>query len=236
MRPCSLMRRAVALLGACAAATAADVDARLVASIEATLALYPAVPESAEAVARYLGGVLWRPATSVLVYEGRLFADARFLAAEKHRKHANFMASVLHHERVPNVGYAFSGNSTGECPADVGVAPCWVIAKTRGYGQRGVLVPNPSPRAAASQRPAPLAGRSSAPGAPPGTFRTSATGRRCGATCARARRRGRSVAGTRARSGGATSPAGCTRRPRRPRAASARRARTSLGTTRAWRR
>ena len=134
------MRPLASALVVVALARASDLDARLVASVEATLALYPALPKSTEAVARYLGGVLWRPATSVLVFEGKLYADARFLAAsEKNRKHANFMASVLHHERVRNVAsrrgvaraaagenaparrrYVFSGNSTGECPADVG--------------------------------------------------------------------------------------------------------------------
>lgn len=138
------MRLLARLLVVGAAAAASDFDGRMIAALEETLRRYPALPKSTEAVARYLDDVLWRPTSSVLVYEGRLFADRRFLdASEKNRKHANFMASVLRREHVRNVAYVFSGNSTGECAADTGIAPCWVIAKARGHAQRGVLVPNP---------------------------------------------------------------------------------------------
>ncbi|KAH8076909.1 hypothetical protein JL720_10207 [Aureococcus anophagefferens] len=117
------------------------------ASLEASLAQYPAVPKSTEAVSRYLAGVLFAPTFSVLVYEGRLFVDRRFLGAEKNRKHANFVASALAHEHVHNAAYFFSGNSTGLCDRDrdrdAPVAPCLVIAKVAGPGMRGVLVPNP---------------------------------------------------------------------------------------------
>ena len=128
---------------------AADLDfhARMQASLEASLAQYPAVPKSTEAVSRYLAGVLFAPTFSVLVYEGRLFVDRRFLGAEKNRKHANFVASALAHEHVHNAAYFFSGNSTGLCDRDrdrdAPVAPCLVIAKVGGHGMRGVLVPNP---------------------------------------------------------------------------------------------
>ena len=225
------MRRGLGLLlcGAAVAGGLGDLEARLVASVEATLARYPPVGKSTEAVARFLAGSLWGslPAAGALVYDGKLVVDRRFLRLEKNRKHANLVASFLAHEALPNAAYVFSGNSTGECGIDDGRRPCLVIAKARGHGQRGLLTPNPSPAAS------PAAAPKGRPPPPPGTSRTWTTGRWCGSTCGRARRRGRSPAGTRASSGGATSSTGGTHRACR---AAARRARTSSGTTRASRR
>ncbi|KAH8051083.1 hypothetical protein JL720_15240 [Aureococcus anophagefferens] len=121
-----------------------DFHARMQASFEASLAQYPAVPKSTEAVSRYLAGVLFAPTFSVLVYEGRLFVDRRFLGAEKNRKHANFVASALAHEHVHNAAYASAATRLGLCDRDrdAPVAPCLVIAKVAAR-MRGVLVPNP---------------------------------------------------------------------------------------------
>ena len=145
--PSVMIMKAVLLLPLLRCAADLDFHARMQASLEASLAQYPAVPKSTEAVSRYLAGVLFAPTFSVLVYEGRLFVDRRFLGAEKNRKHANFVASALAHEHVHNAAYFFSGNSTGLCDRDrdrdAPVAPCLVIAKVGGHGMRGVLVPNP---------------------------------------------------------------------------------------------
>ena len=114
-----------------------DFDAVMLESLRGTLQAYPAVPKSTEKVARYLSKVVppAAPSDNVLIYEGRLIVDKRFLKLEKNRKHANFMASVLKHEVLRNVAYVFSGNSTGECTGDStsapGPTPCFVIAKSQ---------------------------------------------------------------------------------------------------------
>ena len=111
---------------------------------------YPRLQRSgAGPVARHVAELLREREDAVLVYGGRVVVDRRFLKLEKNRKHANMLASILHHDKgsLGNAAYIFTGNSTGECSRDLdnapGPSPCLIIAKVAGAQQRGVLVPNP---------------------------------------------------------------------------------------------
>lgn len=123
-----------------------DVDARVVKALQRSLEPYPR-HTTTSAATLYVRDVLASPESAVLVYEGNVVVDRRFLRAEKNRKHANFLASIVAKTGLQNTAYAFSGNSTGHCGRDMGTTrapyPCLVIAKALGEAQRGILVPNP---------------------------------------------------------------------------------------------
>ncbi|KAJ1452525.1 hypothetical protein M885DRAFT_526895 [Pelagophyceae sp. CCMP2097] len=100
---------------------------------------------SPEAVLRR---VLWVPKETVLILDNRVFVDAKFLSASKHAAHLTFAASVAQRITLPNVAYLFSGGTRGAKRCTRGFAdevdlPYAVITKMSGYGQCGVLVPNP---------------------------------------------------------------------------------------------
>ena len=135
------------LVGCVARSRSSDFQARIRASLEESLARYPAVENSTEDAARHMKSLLFEKKYSVLVYEGRIIVDRRFLEGGKNAKHVNVVASMLARGSLPNAAYFFSGESTGWCDVDkVGrpaVSPCLVIAKVAGHGMRGVLAPNP---------------------------------------------------------------------------------------------
>ena len=91
-----------------------------------------------------LSSVLWRKRESVLVLDGRVIVDRSFLDHSKHPAHVVQVASANEIERLPNAAYVFSGGTRGVkrsgCKARF---PLAVITKMNGYGQCGVLVPNP---------------------------------------------------------------------------------------------
>ena len=124
-----------------------EVDARIRKALKRSLEPYPRAETKDDAV-RYVRDVLSFPERAVLVYDGRVVVDRRFLRQEKNQKHANFLASIVAKRKsVKNAAYAYSGNSTGFCGRDMGAErapyPCLIIAKAYGTKQPGVLVPNP---------------------------------------------------------------------------------------------
>ena len=62
----------------------------------------------------YLRQVLWRRKDTILIYEGRIYADRHLLENDKARKHMNFMASLGKRVPLPNIAYLIQLRSTGQ--------------------------------------------------------------------------------------------------------------------------
>ena len=109
-----------------------EVDARIREALKRSLEPYPRAETKDDAV-RYVRDVLSFPERAVLVYDGRVVVDRRFLRQEKNQKHANFLASIVAKRKsVKNAAYAYSGNSTGFCGRHMGAM--LPLASTRARG------------------------------------------------------------------------------------------------------
>ena len=101
------------LAAACAYDQHKEVDARIRKALKKSLEPYPK-GESKDDAIHYVRDVLSFPESAVLVYDHHVIVDRRFLRQEKHRKHVNFLASIVAKQKsIKNAAYAFSGNSTG---------------------------------------------------------------------------------------------------------------------------
>ena len=101
---------------------------------------------------RFLRSYLWDPLSSVLILDGKMIVDKRFLEGNnnKCKKHAGFVVSMLAEfhtssasgkRGLPNSAYKFSTSSIGEEKGKER-EPWFVMAKDT-IDRAGVLIPNP---------------------------------------------------------------------------------------------
>lgn len=84
---------------------------------------------------------------AVWIFRGRVFVHRAYLGEMKRELHLRFLTSVLRNhpsakKEIGNTVYAFDEGASGPSRCD-GSLPALAIAKKRGDGQCGVLVPNP---------------------------------------------------------------------------------------------
>ncbi|KAH8091555.1 hypothetical protein JL720_5865 [Aureococcus anophagefferens] len=148
MRPAA-SRAAPWLWLAAAARVASPFSTRaMYAELDRSLERYAAV-ESADAAFAYLKDLIERPEHSyhntLFVLDGVVYCDRRFLATDKNNKHVAMVGSLAAlGVDPPNVVYRFIYGAEGYNKGDaLARHPVLVIAKYDGYGDAGVLAPNP---------------------------------------------------------------------------------------------
>ena len=148
MRPAA-SRAAPWLWLAAAARVASPFSTRaMYAELDRSLERYAAV-ESADAAFAYLKDLIERPEHSyhntLFVLDGVVYCDRRFLATDKNNKHVAMVGSLAAlGVDPPNVFYRFIYGAEGYNKGDaLARHPVLVIAKYAGYGDAGVLAPNP---------------------------------------------------------------------------------------------
>ena len=149
--PNSVARRRYARLHG-PAATAWSGPERIDAELRRSLLQFPAreTPEAARTLVETLLAPHPRD-KSLFIINGTLFATRRFLTTRKHESLAVMLyAAQGRSQPLPSVGFSVAvdatGGTRGNCNEDASVkvtTPTVVIAKRGGYGQCGVLIPNP---------------------------------------------------------------------------------------------
>ena len=114
--------------------------------LERSLERYPSV--DAGGTAGYLEDLLTGEKitehTTIIVLDGRIFFDRRFLGGDKNNKHIEMLFSLTKYgHALPNVAYRFFDGASGDLKRDAYEHPVMVICKVNGYDDPGVLVPNP---------------------------------------------------------------------------------------------
>jgi len=121
--------------------------AQMVAALDAEIAASvardaPRVVDDAGAVAA-VAEIFRSRRYAVLLLDGRVIVDRKFLAESKHAAHVAFVASVMERAPLANAVYRFSAGTRGIKRRACRPAPTAVITKVNGYDQCGVLASGP---------------------------------------------------------------------------------------------
>jgi hypothetical protein len=82
-------------------------------ALVSSLGVYPTIAADFAAVAEFLRLTTWFPGRTVVVVNGRLIVDERFLASAKNARFASLLRSAMDLRDIPNVAFNFEAGASG---------------------------------------------------------------------------------------------------------------------------